>query len=280
MLIRILTEMTYQSTSGGQTYTFVISMDQQGNISVRDIRTPTGGLCESTALLPQSVLADIDKAICQMRMLLLRTSATSGYLSFAAETSKDVSFVTPFADTDYRVVFSLDDFIAVRVTNKTTIGFTVETDVTHTGAIGYDVFVAESSDASGIESFAAETIHSVTLPVEFNDTNYRVALSLDDFIAARIVNKTTTGFDIETDITYTGDIGYDVFAPLTSGNLVFAAETSKSVHLSIPMPCTNYRVVFSVPDFIAVRATNKTLTGFDAEVDVTFTGTIGYDVFV
>jgi hypothetical protein len=272
--------MTYESSSGGQLYTFIISMDQQGNVSVREIRTPTGGLCDATAQLPQSVLDDIDKAICQMRMLMGRTSATSGNLAFVAETSREILFHRPFSDTDYRIVLTADDFIALRAVNKTVIGFTLETDITYTGNVGFDVFVAESSDASGILEFSAETIKTVTLPVAFNDTNYRVALGMDDFIAARIVGKTTTSFDVELDVTYTGEVSYDVFAPLTSGNITFAAETTKPVSLSIPAPCTGYRVVFTVPDFIAVRAINKTLTGFDIETDITFTGDIGYDVFI
>lgn len=280
MLIRILTEMAYESSAGGQLYTFIISMDQQGNVSVREIRTPTGGLCDASAQLPQSVLDDIDKAICQMRILMGRTSATSGNLAFAAETSREILFHRPFANTSYRVVLTADDFIALRVVNKTTIGFTLETDITFTGNVGYDVFVEESSDASGILEYAAETTKTVTLPVTFNDTSYRVALGLGDFIAARIVNKTITSFDIELDVMYTGEVSYDVFAPLTSGTITFATDTIKPVSLSIPAPCTGYRVVFTVPDFIAVRAINKTLTGFDIETDITFTGDIGYDIFI
>jgi hypothetical protein len=43
--------------------------------------------------------------------------------------------------TSYRVVFSVQDFVPVRVINKTTTGFVVNVGLTYTGVIGYDVFV-------------------------------------------------------------------------------------------------------------------------------------------
>jgi hypothetical protein len=43
--------------------------------------------------------------------------------------------------TGYRVVFSTQDFIPVRVTSKLTTGFTVSVGVLYTGVVGYDVFV-------------------------------------------------------------------------------------------------------------------------------------------
>jgi hypothetical protein len=70
-----------------------------------------------------------------------QTSAVNGQLTFAAETSKTVTFVTPFVGTGYRVVFSTTDFIPVRVTSKLTTGFTVSVGVSYTGVVGYDVFV-------------------------------------------------------------------------------------------------------------------------------------------
>lgn len=65
----------------------------------------------------------------------------NGQLTFTGESSKPVTFATPFVGTTYRVCFSTTDFVPVRVTNKTTAGFTVEVGVTYTGTVGYDVFV-------------------------------------------------------------------------------------------------------------------------------------------
>ncbi|MEL7339036.1 MAG: hypothetical protein AAGM67_01015 [Bacteroidota bacterium] len=70
--------------------------------------------------------------------------------------------------------------------------------------------LAQSSVVNGNLTFTAETSQTVTFTTAFSNTNYRVHLSLADFITARVVNKTTTGFTIETGTTYTGVIGYDV----------------------------------------------------------------------
>lgn len=280
-LTKTLTELTYRSEAGGQIYTFVISMDQLGNVSVREILTPNGGLCSSMALLPESVLQDIETAICQLRGLLRQTSVVSGTLTFHNSTEEVVAFSSPFTSTDdYRIVFTVADFLSVRAKDKSTTGFTVDAGITYNGAIGYDVLVDEASDAGGIASFSAETSQTITFSTPFPNTDYRVFTSVEDFIAVRAVNKTTMGFDLETDVTYTGDVGYDVKYPNMAGVLPFAAESSKSIVFPKPFPCDKYRVAFSVEDFIAVRAINKTRAGFTVDVDVTYTGNIGYEVFV
>lgn len=280
-LTKTLTELTYRSEAGGQIYTFVLSMDQLQNISVREIITPTGGLCSSMALLPESVLRDIETAICQLRGLLRQTSAVSGVVTFSNSDTEVVTFSSPFtSSSSYRVVFSVADFLSVKATDKTTTGFTIEPGITYTGEIGFDVFVEQPSDVFGIASYNAETVKAITFPVPFPNTDYRVLTSTEDFIAVRAVNKTTNGFDLEVDVTYTGNVGYDVMYPNTSGTLTFAAETSKTITFPKPFYCDKYRVAFSVEDFIAVRAINKTKAGFTVDVDVTYTGQIGYEVFV
>lgn len=65
-----------------------------------------------------------------------------------------------------------------------------------------------------------------------------------------------------------------------NGNLTFAAETSQPVVFSIAFANTNYRVYVAADDYVTWRITNKTTAGFTIELGTTFTGTIGYDVFV
>lgn len=65
-----------------------------------------------------------------------------------------------------------------------------------------------------------------------------------------------------------------------NGTLTFAAETEKSVTFSTPMSSTNYRVYLSPSDFISARITSKLTTGFTVQLGITFSGTVGYDVFV
>jgi hypothetical protein len=143
-LTKLMTELTYSSTTTTipvQTYRFTIGMDQAQTISVRAIYTPTGLLVRDTTQVPKTVLDDIQTAIGQLEDLVGQTSAINGQLTYAAETQKSVSFVTAFANTNYRVSFSVEDYIVPRVVNKTVNGFTVEVPITYTGVVGYDVFV-------------------------------------------------------------------------------------------------------------------------------------------
>jgi len=140
-LTRTSTDVTYKSSAGGEDYYFIVVMDQQSNVSVRNIRSPTGLIVDANTTVPKDVQTDMATAIGQVEDLVAQTSAVNGNLVYAAEVTKAVVFATAMANTNYRVVFSTTDFIAVRVTNKATTGFTVETNVTYTGTVGYDVFV-------------------------------------------------------------------------------------------------------------------------------------------
>lgn len=140
-LTRQISDFTYRSGGSGVFYYFTISLDQLGGVSLKDLQTPTGRLIDSQTTIPQSVTDDIQTAIQQVENFVAQTSAVNGQLVFVAQTSQTVTFTTPFSGTSYRVVFSLSDFIDVRVTDKTTAGFTVETGVTYTGSVGFDVFV-------------------------------------------------------------------------------------------------------------------------------------------
>ena len=133
-------DFTYRSGVSPNYYYFTISLDQSGLISVKNIESPQGRIVDSQTSVPQSVTDDIQSAIAQVENFVAQTSAVNGQLTFAGETTKTVTFVTPFAGTGYRVVFSTQDFIPVRVINKLTTGFTVSVGVTYTGTIGYDVF--------------------------------------------------------------------------------------------------------------------------------------------
>ena len=133
-------DFTYRSGVSPNYYYFTISLDQSGLVSVKNIQSPQGRILDSNTPIPQSVADDIQSAIQQVENFVAQTSAVNGQLTFAGETSKTVTFVTPFVGTSYRVVFSVQDFVPVRVISKLTTGFTVSVGVTYTGTIGYDVF--------------------------------------------------------------------------------------------------------------------------------------------
>lgn len=65
-----------------------------------------------------------------------------------------------------------------------------------------------------------------------------------------------------------------------SGTLEFAAEASKEVTFETAMNTDTYRVYVSIGDFVPFKITSKTVDGFTLELGATYTGDIGYDVFV
>lgn len=65
-----------------------------------------------------------------------------------------------------------------------------------------------------------------------------------------------------------------------NGTLTFTSEASKSVTFATPMADTTYRVQLVSDTFVSLRVINKTTAGFDVEAAASFTGTVGYDVFV
>lgn len=65
-----------------------------------------------------------------------------------------------------------------------------------------------------------------------------------------------------------------------NGTLVFTAQTSQAVSFATPMAGTGYRVHCTLQDFVPWRIVSKTTTGFTVELGVTYTGSVGYDVFV
>jgi len=71
--------------------------------------------------------------------------------------------------------------------------------------------MAQTSAVNGHLTFAAQTSQSFSFATTFQNTNYRVVLTLYDFIGTKISSKTTSGFTVETTTTYTGTIGFDVF---------------------------------------------------------------------
>ena len=134
-------EFVYRSGTSPDIYTFTITSDSQGNLSVRDIEDPYGFVLSPYTQIPQSVTADISSAMSAVETILALTSAVNGTLTFTAETSKSVTFAEAFADTSYRVQTTSDVFAPFRITNKTVLGFTVQAGATVTGSVGYDVFV-------------------------------------------------------------------------------------------------------------------------------------------
>ena len=71
--------------------------------------------------------------------------------------------------------------------------------------------MAQTSAVNGQLTYASETSQSFAFVTNFSNTNYRVTISVSDFLQTRITNKTVSGFTVETSTPYTGTIGFDVF---------------------------------------------------------------------
>ena len=65
-----------------------------------------------------------------------------------------------------------------------------------------------------------------------------------------------------------------------NGTLSFVAQTSQSVTFATPFAGTTYRVQLALADYIPARVISKLTTGFTVELGVSYTGIVGYDVFV
>lgn len=71
--------------------------------------------------------------------------------------------------------------------------------------------LSNTSVLNGTLNFVDQTTESIVFAQPFSNTNYRVYVTLPDFLDYRIINKTTSGFDIDLNITFTGIVQFDVF---------------------------------------------------------------------
>jgi hypothetical protein len=84
--------------------------------------------------------------------------------------------------------------------------------------------------------------------------------------------------DIRTSMTQVENLMASTSA--ANGTLIFSASASESYTFSTPLAGTTYRVQLSTDAFVPLRITNKTVTGFTVQAAATFTGNVGFDVFV
>ncbi len=221
---RVQAEYTFKATHGGGDYFWEVVIDAQGLASIRNIRAPTGLIRDTVTNVPDPVVDDIHESVNQVQASLAETSVFSGVLNFTGETTKAV--VIPggvLNNTEYRVVYAPPDVVVFRTLNKTITGFTADAGVAYGSVeepkdVGFEVFVstAQSSTFGGSVIFDdTSSIIPVAFGTAFATDAYRVLLSFEDFVTARVTNQTTLGFDLELGISLlpaqTVEIGYDVF---------------------------------------------------------------------
>jgi len=122
-------------TSEGIFY-FKVSQDPTGRTTVSDLRR---GATYWTSAYPYEVHQAITEAINRLENIMANTSKINGVVSLTEQTLGTVLFNKVLANTSYQVVLSIDEFIPIIVTEKTTTGFTFELATAYTGLVRYDV---------------------------------------------------------------------------------------------------------------------------------------------
>ena len=140
-LTLIESAFTYRSEFGGEIWQFTIVNNQNGTQGIREQIGPFGLVRDTQTQIPGFVTDDQTTAKGQVENLLAQTSAVNGILTFAGETSKTVTFSTPMVNNTYRVQLSVGDFVPFRIQFKSLTQFVVESGITFTGTVGFDVFV-------------------------------------------------------------------------------------------------------------------------------------------
>ena len=218
-LTRLQASSLYQSQVGQSKYTFVVQVDGSGLTAVRDIRGPNGLVQDPYTTLPAQVVDDIYTAKGATDDLLAETSIVSGTVSLVAATSGSVVFVSPLANTNYRVALTFNPVGPTGYSvSKTINGFSFTLTSTYTGTVGYTVLQKASSTSgySGTATFSAGNLdYAVVFTQPTANADYRVVLTPNGFYPAGTINQTVNGFTIRLGIglfgLQTASVGFDVF---------------------------------------------------------------------
>ena len=204
-LSRLQSVFTYQSSSGGQAYTYDIVVDAQSLVAVKNIRTPLGLITDSITQVPSSVAQDILDAIALVQLLVAETTIVSGTENFSGQTSRSVVIAGGLLNNvNYRVTLTSPDGTVLRVASKTTTGFDIVASSTYGTAgsvkgVAWAVLTptAGTTALGGVLTYAAGvTTMSVAFAAAIVSDDYRVLLEESDFFYAKVANQTTLGFDV------------------------------------------------------------------------------------
>ncbi len=202
---RLQSVFTYQTSSGGQTYTYDIVVDSQSLLSVKNIRTPLGLITDSVTQVPEEVAQDMLDAMAVVQLLVANSTAVSGTENFSGQTTRSLVIAGGVLNnTDYRVSLTSPDGTPLRVANKTTTGFDIVAASAY-GTAGSPLAVAwavlvstvQASTFGGVLTYnAGDVSQSVAFPAAVASDDYRVLLEESDFFYAKVANQTKTGFDV------------------------------------------------------------------------------------
>lgn len=65
-----------------------------------------------------------------------------------------------------------------------------------------------------------------------------------------------------------------------NGTLAFVSENTKTYTFASALTTATYRVQLTTDSFVPLRVTGQTTTSFTVQAAATFTGTVGFDLFI
>ena len=224
-LTRILAVHTYTSVLGNQTYTFDVTLDGNGVLGVRNIRSPFGQLLDPNTPVPDSVMTDISNARAITRQQLSQSIVTSGTMSWTGQTSQTVTVSSGLLNnTNYMVAYTTPDGTILTTSALTTTSFLVTAPSAYGSSptpipVPYVVLVAtqQASTLSGTLTFTHSSgpSQSVTFATPMLTSVYRIMMEPSGFFYATVTSQTTTGFTMAISYTpasaETVTVGYDIF---------------------------------------------------------------------
>ncbi len=132
------TSQTYLVPTTRGKYVFTVSSLFNGDIIVSDIKRNS---ISWSGAYPKEVQTAISSAIQRIEDLMSNVSSLNGSVELVASSEGQVLFGTPLSNNQYRVIFTVDDFVPVRVKTRNTTGFTFEVGIEFTGKIKYDILI-------------------------------------------------------------------------------------------------------------------------------------------
>lgn len=132
------TSLHYVVPTTQGTYSFSVNADKYGNINVSSI---TRNSVAYHGSYPMEVQTAINTALNRLETIMANISTLSGIVALNNQSEASVLFDSPLPNTDYRVIFSVDDFVFARVKSKTVTGFVLELSTSFTGDVKYDIIV-------------------------------------------------------------------------------------------------------------------------------------------
>lgn len=132
----VSTAMSYSVPTTQGTFQFSVVSDTAGNFTISNVKRNS---IAWTGSYPIEVHNAISTAVSRLETIMSNITTLSGTISLTNQSEAQVIFSAPLPNTDYRVLFTVDDFIVIRVKTRTTTGFTLETSTAFTGQIRYDI---------------------------------------------------------------------------------------------------------------------------------------------